>query len=124
MQTVRSESAICSLSHSRTLDQLLVELRFPGSPAFLLLAVRNIGRSPPLASSCVVLNKAIVSSDLSPSTEGLHPPGTPHLHSPHLPLPPGGTRGGSAVIKKAQLFKQSEATGGGWLEGYISIFAL
>lgn len=37
MQTVWSESSICSVSHSRTLDRVLLELRFPGPPAFLLL---------------------------------------------------------------------------------------
>lgn len=51
-------------------------------------------------------------------------PGPPTFtHSPHLPLPLGGTSGGStAVIKKAQLFKQLEATQRGWLEGCLSIF--
>lgn len=37
MQTIWSESSICALSHSGTPDRLLVELRFPGSPAFLPL---------------------------------------------------------------------------------------
>lgn len=43
---------------------------------------RNICRSPPLDSSCVLLNKAAVSSDLSPSNPRDPPPSTTSLTPP------------------------------------------